>query len=110
MPVVYPDLNLASVLYLKRIRTGLFYDWAYGPGNSFYKSTATGLVPLFNTSARESFRSFGFDLLADFHLFRIPFMISCGVQTAWKNLNESPSYALLLNIDLYGMTIGRRPM
>ena len=32
----------------------------------------------------ESFKSFGFELLADFHILRIPFMISGGVQTAWK--------------------------
>jgi hypothetical protein len=38
------------------------------------------------------------------------FMISGGVQTAWKNLNETPSFELLFNIDLYGMNIGRRPM
>ena len=28
-------------------------------------------------------------------------MISGGVQSAWKNLNESPTFELLFNIDLY---------
>ena len=109
MPLVYPDFNIASLLYLKRIRTGLFYDYASGPGNSFYQPTATGLAPLYNNSDKVSFRSFGIDLLADFHIFRIPFMISSGVQTAWKSLGEMPSFELLFNMDLYGMTIGRRP-
>jgi hypothetical protein len=110
LPLAYPDFNLAGLLYLKRIRTGLFYDYASGPGNSFYKSSPNGLVPLYNTSSNKSFKSFGLELLADFHLLRIPFMISGGVQSAWKNLNESPTFELLFNIDLYGFTIGKRRM
>jgi hypothetical protein len=59
---------------------------------------------------QETFRSFGFELLADFHVLRIPFMISGGVQSAWMKLSEKPSLELLFNIDLFGMTIGRNPM
>jgi hypothetical protein len=110
LPVAYPDFNIASLLYLKRIRTGLFYDYASGPGNSFYTSTSNGLVQLYKDSNKESFRSFGIELLADFHVFRIPYMISGGVQAAWKNLKEKPTLQLLFNIDLYGMTIGKRHM
>ena len=110
LPLAYPDFNIASLLYLKRIRTGLFYDYATGPGNSFYQFSANGLVPLYNNPDKISFRSFGFELLADFHLLRIPFMISGGIQSAWKNLNESPFVELLFNIDLYGMTFGRRQL
>jgi hypothetical protein len=109
-PVAYPDFNIASLLYLKRIRTGLFYDYASGPGNSFYDATSRGLVSLSENSGKESFRSFGIDMMADFHLLRIPYMISAGVQTAWKDPGEKPSFELLFNIDLYGMTIGRRLM
>jgi hypothetical protein len=110
LPLAYPDFNIASFFYLKRIRSGLFYDYASGPGNSLYNITAEGLVPLSDNSDKVSFRSFGLELLADFHVFRIPYAISGGVQAAWKNLNERPSFRLLFNIDLYGMTIGRRQM
>jgi hypothetical protein len=108
MPLAYPDFNLASLLYLKRIRTSIFYDYMAGPGNTFYQNSEKGLVPLYNTPDKESFRTFGFELLADFHILRIPFMISAGIQSAWKNLNESPTVELLFNIDLYGMTFGSR--
>jgi hypothetical protein len=108
LPVAYPDFNVASLLYLKRIRTGLFYDYAAGPGNSFYQYTADGLVPLYDTPEKESFKSFGIELMGDFHILRIPFMISGGVQAAWKNFNESPVLGLLFNIDLFGMTLGKR--
>jgi len=110
LPLLYPDFNVASLLYLKRIRTGLFYDYALGTGNSYYKNTVNGLVWDYDHNYAETFRSFGFELMADFHVLRIPFMISGGVQTAWKSINESPSVELLFNIDLFGMTVGRRKM
>jgi hypothetical protein len=108
MPLVYPDFKVASLLYLKRIRTGLFYDYSSGPGSSFYEYTTNGLKPITNNSDVVSFRSFGIELLSDFHVLRIPYMVSAGVQSAWKSINEKPSISLLFNIDIYGMSIGRR--
>jgi hypothetical protein len=110
MPLFYPDLNIASLLYLKRIRTVLFYDYAFGPGNSMYNYASNGLVQLYNTSDNESFKSFGVELLADFHVLRIPYMISAGVQSAWKSINEPPVFELLFNINLFGLNIGKRQM
>jgi hypothetical protein len=110
MPLVYPDFNLASLFYLKRIRTGLFYDYATGPGNSFYKATVNGLVHLSDYSNKVTFKSFGFELMADLHILRIPYMISGGLQTAWKSINQRPTFEFLFSIDLYSMTIGRRTM
>jgi hypothetical protein len=109
-PVMYPDLSVGSLLYLKRIRTGLFFDYAEGPGNSMYKNSSRGLTPLFDTSDRRSFSSYGIELLGDFHILRIPYTISGGVQAAWKNLNEAPVFGVLFNIDLYGMTLGKRKL
>ena len=37
-------------------------------------------------------------------------MISGGVQTAWKKISETPSFELLFNVDIFGMTLGRSPM
>jgi len=109
-PLAYPDFNISSLLYMKRIRAGLFYDFASGPGNSLYTYSGSGLTPIYNSPERESLRSFGVQLLADFHLLRIPFMISGGVQSAWKNAGEAPDIEMLFNIDLFGMTIGKRRM
>jgi hypothetical protein len=77
---------------------------------AFYAGLRQMTCKIVDSSNIASFRSFGLELLADFHIFRIPYMISAGVQSAWKNLNEKPSLELLFNIDLYGMTIGRRQM
>jgi hypothetical protein len=35
-------------------------------------------------------------------------MISGGIQSAWKDINKMPALRLLFNIDLFGMTLGRK--
>ena len=109
-PLIYPDFNIASLLYLKRIRTGLFYDYASGTGNYHYNQSASGTGSFSYHNYTETFKSFGFELLADFYVLRIPFMISGGLQAAWKNIDEKPSLELLLNIDLFGMTLGKNKL
>ncbi len=108
LPIAYPDFNISSFFYLKRIRTGLFYDYAVGTDNTYYVHDGTGQRPVQTNRFRENFESYGFELLADFHILRIPYMISGGVQTAWKTITEKPAVMLLFNINLYGMSIGRR--
>jgi hypothetical protein len=110
LPLAYPDFTVSSFLYLKRIRTGLFYDYASGTGNYYHNDNIFGTGSDYYHNYKETFKSFGFELMADFHILRIPYMISGGVQTAWKNISEKPFFELLFNIDLFGMTIGRSPM
>jgi hypothetical protein len=102
IPLLYPDLNIPGLLYMKRIRSGLFYDYAKGNRN-LHISTS----PFILHNYAETFRSFGFELLSDFYILRIPFMISAGVQTTWKNFNESPAFELLFNVDIFGMKFGK---
>jgi hypothetical protein len=101
MPLLYPDLNISSLFYLTRIRSGFFFDYAQGTDN-YHLDTKI------RNRGTETFSSFGIELLSDFYLFRIPYMISSGVQAAWKKFGEFPSYELLFSIDIYGMSIGRR--
>jgi hypothetical protein len=110
MPLIYPDLNISSFLYLTRVRTSLFYDHARGTDNYYLKWVNGSLVTDSNNKGSESFSSFGFDLLSDFYLLRIPFMITGGVQTAWKAFGEAPTLELIFSIDIQGMTIGRSRM
>jgi hypothetical protein len=108
MPVAYPDFTISSLLYIKRIRTGLFYDYASGTGNYYYDSGPGGLITNSYYNYTETFKSFGIELMTDFHILRIPFMMSGGVQSAWKTLDQKPSFMLLFNIDLFGLTIGKK--
>jgi hypothetical protein len=110
MPLFYPDLNISSILYLTRIRTALFYDYARGSDIFYLKWENGNLVTDSNNEGTEFFRSFGIDLMSDFYLFRIPFMITGGVQAAWKSFGEYPAIRLIFSIDIQGMTIGRSRM
>jgi hypothetical protein len=101
MPLLYPDLTIPGIFYIKRIRGDLFYDYARGSKNRYVTPTGT----LFH-NYQETFRSFGFELFSDFYLLRIPFMISGGVQASWKNFNESPSFEILLQMNIFGTAIG----
>jgi hypothetical protein len=46
-------------------------------------------------------------ILADFYLFRLPFMVSAGVQSAWKNINDAPAIQFIISIDIFGMKVGK---
>jgi hypothetical protein len=109
-PLVLPDINLASLIYVKRLRAAFFYDFAQGTGNTYYEDTANGLEEITTHDYTEDFSSAGVELMADFHLFRIPYMISCGVQAAWPKGNTVPVYKFLLNMDLFGLVINRNRM
>jgi len=105
LPLFHPDLNIPGLLYIKRFRTGFFYDYAEGTNNTYIKESG-------NTFKKgpESFRSFGTEVISDFYVFRIPFMISGGVQGAWKDIRERPSIKMILKLDIYGMMIGRNKL
>ena len=61
-PVFYPDLDLPTIFYLKRIRAGLFYDFVY------YE----GMVP--NTL----YNSAGMEIYSDWNFFNWPAPINLG--------------------------------
>jgi len=107
MPLVYPDFNLSSLLYLTRIRTGFFYDFTRGTGNYVVNTGEQGNMLNYHDYT-ETFKSFGVELMSDFYLFRLPFMISAGVQASWKRFGNYPDLRFLFNIDIFGMSIGRK--
>jgi hypothetical protein len=106
-PLAYPDLNIASFIYMTRIRTSIFYDYARGTDNYYLNMVDGNMVVDHFTAGTESFSSFGIELISDFFLFRIPYSISAGVQAAWKNFSDLPSFEFIFNIDIYGMNIGK---
>jgi hypothetical protein len=108
MPLVYPDINLLSLFYLTRIRTGFFYDHAIGKGNYYFRRNEMGsLVVSDYRESRETFNSLGIELMADFYVLRLPYMISAGIRSSWKQDERSPVIEFLFNMDIFGMNIGR---
>ena len=107
-PLLYPDFNIASLLYVKRIRAGLFYDYASGTDNYHFNVLVNNQYSTVFHQGNETFSSYGVDLLSDFHLFRIPFMISAGVEASWFKQGRSQVFEFLFNMNLFGMNIGRQ--
>jgi len=66
-PLLYPDLSLGSVVYLKRIKLNLFYDWANGTNQGYINN----------------YQSTGGELTADFHLLRFIAPLEMGIRTVF---------------------------
>ena len=100
-PLAYPDLNIGSLIYIKRLRGSIFGDYARGKYNTHYYGSMA------MRTSFETFKSAGFEALADFHVLRMPFVLSYGIQTAWKDFSQKPDIAILFNIELFGMSINK---
>jgi len=105
-PLAYPDFTVGQLLFLKRVRTSLFYDHAVATDVYYLKSTSTGLIVDRKTEGKEYFNSFGFEILADFHILRIPYPLTSGIQSSWRYGEKTPELNFVFNIDIYGMIIG----
>lgn len=77
-PLLYPDLNLGFFAYVKRIRLNVFADgmWFQDVERTV---SSTGSVQ----TRSEKMYSAGYECTFDFHLFRIPYMISMGWRSSW---------------------------
>ncbi len=82
LPVMYPDLSIGTVFYLKRIRANAFYDIAVGDDKSY--------------------TTIGADAIADFHLFTLPYPISAGIRVSYLSQRETIQPSLILSYDLSG--------
>jgi hypothetical protein len=69
-PVWYPDLEITSVAYLKRIRSAIWADHLEGT-NVIIREPSSHFE-------QKNYTTCGIDLVADLNLFRIPFPLSVG--------------------------------
>ena len=99
LPLWYPDINISSIVYFKRLRGSLFYD--YSRGKIFNSGSST-----FN-SDYDLFTSTGGSLALDLHLLRIRFPISLGVQYAYLPLLNGSDISMIFNINIFGFNINR---
>ncbi len=89
LPLVYPDFHLGPVLYLKRIRTHLFYDMAF---NKFHSRP--------NIITENILRSVGTDLIADVHFLRIMFPFQVGARIAYLPEEKSIFCQAIFSVNL----------
>lgn len=88
MPLLYPDLPLGSILYIKRIRLGLFYD--YTEGTTMNQTNAI-------------MRSTGTEWLFDVHVFRFFLPLELGYRLSYlMDSNKTLSHQMFIGINFTG--------
>ncbi len=100
MPLLYPDLAAGSLLYLKRIRGTLFWDYARGEKINDYSNRS------FNPGTAE-YSSYGSEMMADFYLMRFPFEMSAGVRGGYIPGEQRYFLTGAFSVNIYGTILGR---
>ncbi len=89
-PLLYPDYNLSWLLYLKRIKLNIFYDYGY---NKFYKHE----VKKFTS---KEYYSYGLELTNDLHFVRIIFPLNVGFRLSLSHQFDKPVSELIFYMNL----------
>lgn len=85
LPLIYPDKSLGSILYIKRVKTSLFYNQAFDLENTY----------------GPSYKSAGFDLTMDFHFLNIMIPMDAGIRVVYlfENKKLRPEFIFAINLD-----------
>ncbi len=73
-PLIYPDIQILKIIFLKRISGDLYVENANGKLFNFNN----------NSSGINDFTSTGLELTGDYNLFYIPVLINMGVRLAYR--------------------------
>ncbi len=92
-PIIYPDLNIEPLLYIKRIRGNLWGDYLQGK-DILIQNPGPALV-------NRNYYSYGADLLFDFHLLRFMFPFSMGARIAYlpQTGELKPEFLFTINVN-----------
>ena len=85
LPLLYPDLTIGPLLYIKRLKANFFFDYAKGdegPHQSQYM------------------RSLGTEITADMHVMRFLLPFDMGARIAYRPDNESVAIEFLFSVNL----------
>ncbi|MEA3462575.1 MAG: hypothetical protein U9R49_11890 [Bacteroidota bacterium] len=91
-PILYPDLEIGSLLYLKRIRGSLWTDYMVGTNVIIYDPQ-----PHYED---KNFNTFGADLVLDMNIFRISFPLSVGGRIIYEPQTGQVSFEGIYSIDI----------
>lgn len=91
-PILYPDLEIGPVLYLKRIRGAIWTDYMAGTNVIVYE-------PAPHYEDRD-YLTCGFDLVADMNIFRISFPISAGARVSYEPESGNVGVEGIFSIDI----------
>lgn len=94
VPLFYPDWNLSSLLYIKRIKSTVFFDYTILPDIPAHH----------NPPLQSNFWSTGIDLTTDFHLLRAKFPFEIGLRSTYINGYSGNNQGLIFQL-LWGVAI-----
>jgi hypothetical protein len=86
LPLAYPDLNLGSLMYFRKVLVNVFYDYAEGK----------------TYGANKIYSSYGADLLADIHFVRFFIPVYLGLRTSYLPSEKKTVYEMLFSVDFSG--------
>jgi hypothetical protein len=91
-PLSYPDLNISKLLYFKRIKAALFYNFGQISGDDIQNGKITG-------SYKKELTSFGMDFSSDVHLLRFYAPIETGIKMAYLPAVRKPFFEMILSVN-----------
>jgi hypothetical protein len=91
-PLLYPDLELGSLLYLKRIRGAVWTDYMTGTNVLIYEPNVHYEDKVYQT--------LGLDLVADMNLLRIPFPLSLGGRVIYEPATGKVGFEGIFSVDI----------
>jgi hypothetical protein len=94
MPLFYPDINIGTIFYLKRLRADMFLD--YMKGWNIYNTTISPIKVI----PYKEFLSEGLELYADYHIFHIIFEFSSGIRFTYNPEDRRIKYQFLFSVNL----------
>jgi len=95
-PIVYPDLSLGKLAFIKRLKSSLFYDYAWLSVPLYYK----GII--YPNYREIQMKSFGVELTSDLHVFRFFAPIELGFRTIYRPEFRDIQFNLLFSINFNG--------
>jgi len=95
-PLFYPDWSISSLLYFKRFKADLFFDYAR---NKFRTYDANNQINWYG----ENLYSYGAEITTDFNVARLMFPFTAGVRYAYQPLSSQHNVEFVFNIDFYSL-------
>ncbi len=92
LPLLYPDLEISSLIYVKRIRGALWADYLIGT-NIIIQDPK----PFYDD---KNYTTIGFDLVADMNLLRISFPLSVGARIIYEPETGDLGFEAIYTIDI----------
>jgi hypothetical protein len=91
-PILYPDLEISGLLYLKRIRGAIWTDQMLGTNVIVYDPSAH--------YEDKNYATYGFDLVVDMNLLRMSFPLSLGGRVFYEPATGLVGFEGIYSIDI----------